>query len=284
MTIKPLLALAGLLLFLSPATADFIAGRDLFLNEVPNGPQELLNPNFTVPAWSYGYRTTVASSSLTLLQPAHHTNALNGNAAVQGYGSNVDETVDVAVNTGNTPVVYDHGAGPLLPLQPLEMTLHPSQANEFPVMRWTAPATGTYQIEAYWRDLDTHGGDGVSAHVVVNGVSVFGQDLDNGGSTATSHLLALLAGDHVDFVVGSRGGIGFDTTAFDASIATSGTSGSAVPEPSSWLLLLTGTVAGGVLFLRRHRHKLRVCPESQNLPCFSGVQGPKTRLSGQPLR
>jgi hypothetical protein len=36
-------------------------------------------------------------------------------------------------------------------------------------------------------------------------------------------------------------------------------------------------------FRRRHRG-LRGYPESQNLPCFSGVRRPKTRLSGQPLK
>lgn len=44
-----------------------------------------------------------------------------------------------------------------------------------PVVRWTAPADHSYRIMAKSFDLDNTGGNGASAHVLINGQQVFGR-------------------------------------------------------------------------------------------------------------
>ena len=116
--------------------------------------------------------------------------------------------------------------------------MHPAANNNVAVVRWTSPAPGQYSIDALWEDIDLNGGDGASADIVVNGVSIFHQDWANGGSAADSRDLNLLSGDTVDFVVGPRGNFTSDSTAFDASITL-------VPEPEGVILILIGLLGFG---------------------------------------
>ena len=128
-----------------------------------------------------------------------------------------------AVNTGTTPISYNYGFGPNIPFTPGEMLFAPaSGGGPFPVARWTAPAAGTYDIFAVWQDSDFHGGNGFSAHLLVNGGQVYGQDIDNGHGASTFQTLTLAAGDEVDFTMGTRGEFSFDTTKFNAVILGSG--------------------------------------------------------------
>ncbi len=69
---------------------------------------------------------------------------------------------------------------------------------------------------------DFHGGNGFSAHIVVNGGQVYGQDIDNAHGASTVQTLTLVAGDTVDFTMGTRGDFSFDTTKFNAVILGSG--------------------------------------------------------------
>ena len=103
------------------------------------------------------------------------------------------------------------------------------------MVRWTAPAAGSYRILAKWIDLDPFGGNGASAHVTINGTEVFGrkvpadpngparfvgQEWENGGNAAMpAETFRLNAGDVVDFLVGSRGDFTFDSTTFNALIS-----------------------------------------------------------------
>jgi hypothetical protein len=228
----------------SLAAVDWDAGRDFKANEVPNGPQELLNPNGTVPAWSYGHRALFATSGLTLYVASEHVNEAGNPAGLDGWSSGSS----CVVNRGDTQLIYDFGAGPNLPLEPGEMAMHPSSNNEFAVVRWTAPASGTYSLLAWWRDLDAHGGNGGSAGIVTNGVMVFEEVMANGGATGFTNSLALLAGDTVDFLLGSSGDWGYDTTAFNVVITEGNPTLSIVPagpgqvkvswfpDPPGWFL------------------------------------------------
>lgn len=209
-----------------PARADWIAGRDLIANELPDGPQELLNPNAAVPEWSYGYRSALAGTAFTPFVAANHTNAAGSSPLVQGWTVN-DRTA--AVNTGAVPVIFNFGTGPLSQLNPGEMILHPSLVLEYTLVRWTAPAAGSYALSASWQDIDLHGGDGASGNVVVNGTPIFAQSFGNGGQTSTTQTVTLSAGDLVDFALGANGDYLFDATRFNAVI---------VPEPSALALLL----------------------------------------------
>jgi hypothetical protein len=233
----PAVALGCLIAFFSAIPtglcfADWVAGRDLKANEVPDGSQELLDPNPTVSEWSYGWRYEAAGTAMTLYPTNQHTND-NGNPNMQGWTRwPSPDGGDIAVNVGTSDVVLNWGSGPLDPVAPGEMRLNPAADNSFPVVRWTAPANGDYQVSAYWREIDPYGGDGAEGDVTVNGAVVFQQLWNNHGSAAMPpQTLTLLAGDTVDFLLGPRGDYGADSTAFDATITP-------VPEPASFTLLV----------------------------------------------
>jgi hypothetical protein len=220
---------------------DWVAGRDLKLNEL--SVQELSNPNFTIPEWSYGHRSTIASTSFTLYAGASdHTNAYGGSPDVQGWtlGGTVPA---IGVHVGTAPVVYNFGLGPLLPLLPEEIAMHP-QVGDAVVVRWTAPVAGTFTIDSFWQDLDPNGGSGALGAVVINGVVVASGAWANGvgtGFTDNDRVVTLAQGDLVDFVLDTNGDFSFDNTKFNATI---------VPEPGSAAVLLGATA---LLALRRRR-------------------------------
>jgi len=219
------------------------AGADLVANEVPDGPQELDSANPTVPEWSYGYRFTLESTGLTPFSGSDHI-SVGAGSAFQGFQF---DTTTIAVNTTASPQVWP-GLAPTFVNDAGEMFLHPGALNEIAIIRWTAPAAGTYQLDSQWRKLDSALGDGVVAAIVINGSAVYNQGFGGGigggaGATATdSRSLVLNPGDTVDFALGPYGNYLSDSTAFNATISN-------VPEPSSALLL----ALGGVAMLQRWR-------------------------------
>jgi hypothetical protein len=226
--------------------ADWVAGRDLANNERPNGPQELSNPNATVPEWSYGYRFTVGGTALTPFP--NHFNDGGGYPFFDGWDTFGIPTA--AVNAGPSSLTINNGPGPLVPLQPNEMLLHPSGA--LSVVRWTAPANGVYILDAYWNDIDPYGGGGGDGHIVVNGTSIYDAFWPNGGgATAPTQSISLNLGDVVDFALGPNGDFFFDSTAFDATIT-------GTPEPSSFFGFLSVGLCS-VFFARRLLDNKRPC-------------------------
>ena len=225
-----------------PAAAQqtWNAAADLLANEQPDGAQELSNPNATVPEWSYGYREAAADAALTLFSAAagEHTNAAFGDENLEGWNSpGFSFTIPIVlVNVAN----------------PAELLLHPQDegaARTNVVVRWTAPAAGSYDVDALWRDTDAGGGDGAEAFVVLNGANVAGFTgaFPNGGSAAYADTLTLAGGETLDFVLGpgASGSFGNDSTGFNATIAL-------VPEPGT---LALGLVAATGLALARRRRR-----------------------------
>ena len=252
---KILLVIAFLLVGAVSSFADWIAGKDLKANELPDGNGvEQIDPNLTVPEWSYGYRSSLTGTSLSLFTSADHTNANDGNSSMQGFDSG-NATPKVVVNTGASDVVFDFGFGNLNPIHPEEMDLHPGPNNEFSIVRWVAPATGSYLISAYWTDLDPLGTqfagvNGATGAITLNGSILFDVDFANNSGTSTSFTQTLNAGDIVDFLTGSQGDYRFDDTGFDATI-------SAVPEPATASSLVVGTILVGTSFYFRRRQRNR---------------------------
>lgn len=200
----------------------WVGGRDLSANEKPDGPNELLNPNPAMPQWSYGSRTTIRTTGVNLYGGAGSHVAGGGvHGPMEGWGNG---GAGLLVNTNTSPDTPPHyfnfGFGNLLPFYSQEMLVSPAgSGGPHPVVRWTAPEAGRYDVLAYWQDADPYGGNGVDAFILVNGSQVYGQNMDNGSGCSTVQSLDLKAGDLVDFVLGDRGEWSFDTTKFNVVIA-----------------------------------------------------------------
>ncbi len=234
----------------------WVSGRDLTANELSNGgANQLTNPNATVPEWRYGRRSTPVASDLLLWSGAgDHNNAI-GAANIQGWA--IDNT-GLGVNVASTSAYY---AG--LPFQPGEMLIFPSADGVVPVVRWTAPRAGAYDVLAFWQDGDNGGGDGYSAHIVVNGVQVFSRTLDNGGGCSAAQSLVLQTGDTVDFTMGIRGGFSYDVTKFNCAILDGDLTpaGPVVPPPPVY----------GDSFTRARPAFARMVPTNHLLPGTLGI-------------
>jgi hypothetical protein len=89
------------------AAADWNAALDLKRNELLGAPQESMNPNPTVPEWSYGYRleSAIASTNLTLFDsPSEHINSAAGSPDLQGWYHPASGPT-LAANTSENPVI-----------------------------------------------------------------------------------------------------------------------------------------------------------------------------------
>jgi hypothetical protein len=92
--------------------------------------------------------------------------------------------------------------------------MHPGPAGQVSVLRWTAPAAGSYDVTAAFRALDAQPAT-TDVHVLHNGVSKFDGTVNATMSgPAYAGTLALQAGDTVDVAVGyGNGSYNYDTTA-----------------------------------------------------------------------
>lgn len=149
---------------------------------------------------------------------------------------------------------FDTGNGTVL-IPPGTVHFHPTPTEDA-IIRFIAPATGNWQISGkYWRNDITSAGNGTQ-------LSLFKL------SSATSQLLssyfvspssyglkndfatfrvALQTGDIVEFALNNRGDYGFDSTGVDANFRLGGS----VPEPASWMMLLSGFGLVGTVVRRR---------------------------------
>ena len=129
--------------------------------------------------------------------------------------------------------------------QPGQLALGPGFFLQYSVLRWTAPTSGTFSINATFSGLSFLG-DTADVHILHDGVSIFDSNVTGSPSpTSYTGALGLASGDTIDFAVGvgSDGNYNEDLTALSASI---------VPEPGT--LGLVGLGLGCLLpfrFLKR---------------------------------
>jgi hypothetical protein len=219
-------AVVGMCLCTSARADDIAASFSATSN--PNGP------------WSYG--TFTESTSTFTLFTVSGTSCGGGIPFWSAPGGFPIVEVN---NTGST-----QSCGTVtVPTDTLD--LHPQDlAGTDADVRWTAPASGTYQISGSYSALDS---TTTFDSILVNGASVFSTNIDSSNKSANFALTkTLVAGSTIDFTVNCCSGLDqdyfFDSTGLQGTINLNST---ATPEPSTLLLALSTSAL--LLPLIRHR-------------------------------
>ncbi len=169
---------------------DFDAARDFLAAVNPSG------------VWSYGWKGNLDAGFT--LHPIHFGASSDNGVAVSGWAANSSIGLPALYcNTSPTTAIIGGGQG-VLP--PGTMWFHPGangQPENFGALRFTAPSNANYRLVTVVNSLYTgsYSGD-TDFHVVVNGVEIFGQALPATTGTSFSNVVALAAGDTVDFALG----------------------------------------------------------------------------------
>lgn len=182
-----------------------------------------LNPN---GVWSYGWSTTLAGP-LTVF-PDHEV--------TEGAYNWVDDSII----ENDAPNISDNTLDTTVGVLPAhQIAMHPGPGNQFTHCRWTAAASGTYNVWASFTARDTGGPHG---YILENGRTI-GDNLltENIEQDYTFDTLVLEAGDTIEAAVGvGADGVYYnDSTQFSLTITAVAT-GSQSGEPA---------VAGGYMGL-----------------------------------
>jgi len=171
------------------------------------------NPN---GVWSYGYTTSLGGSFSTL-----------GPSSTVSCGSGSLDQWSGGVNSGGANINHNPGSaatciGFTWPANVVSM--HPGQNGAQAVIRFKAPVSGTYHVNAAFSTGDPNGN--TLAYILKNSNS--GSPLASGpgqGSPGTSYNndVALAKSDTVDFVIDFNGDWSFDNTFLSATITLTDT-------------------------------------------------------------
>ncbi len=171
-----------------------------------------------------------ASTNAVVYSAANDFSATNNPDGVWSYGaeqglgapfqiyqvSQKGAGIDIWNYGGATWVAHNGTSGGILAggaiWQPNVLGLHPSVVSGYgnedgpydTIVRWTAPASGVYDVNVTFSTLSTNYED-TEVHVLVNNTSVFDGFCDGAipfGVTTTNLLEGLGAGDNIDFAVG----------------------------------------------------------------------------------
>ena len=151
---------------------------------------------------------------------------------------------------------------PLVPIDGNELWLHPGgdspvgSPRGFTVVRFTAAAGATYDIEYRFEDIDpSTGGDGID-WFVTKGASTLASGVVKNTSTGLLSLQAvqLDVGDDINFIISPKGTAFYDSTGLQATLTQ--TAETAVPGLSHLALIgLAAALAGLTLVRRRAMEK-----------------------------
>jgi hypothetical protein len=165
--------------------------------------------------WSYGWSMS-RGSAFTLSTPTTvdgtidwWTGDTGGDPLEPGVFYNPTDSV-VAPNVTN-------------PLPPHSLAFHPGPDGENSIVRWTAPASGVFEVSATFTGRDDAGGTTTDVAVMLDGSrQLWSAEVSGYLDTHTfEQQLSLNAGETVDFTVGdgTDGNYYFDSTGLDASVS-----------------------------------------------------------------
>jgi hypothetical protein len=178
--------------------------------------------------WSYGSSTSLAG---TFVLDTTNTASFHG-LGLSGWLVNNPSTdfAPYVIHNGTaSPITYVNTTW-----QPGQLALNPG-GSAYALVRWTAPSSGLYDINATFSGLSSIGAS-TDVHILLDNVSIFNSAV-NGSPAPTSYsgIQSVLAGDRIDFAVGfgGNGNDQEDVTGLSATIT-------AVPEPGTLGLVVTG--------------------------------------------
>lgn len=184
--------------FMTVATAQstlssansFDATADYSLENNPNG------------VWSAGYTSTATLGSSFNL---YNTN--------NGSTNGLNQWLSTLVQSSQAPSFSKNlSSGFIIPgLKPGAIMLHPGPQNQFSVLRFTVPQTGTYSLDAQFYAGDR--GD-TDAYILLNNnrSSPLFKAITTNTNPKFRKSIALKADEELDFIVGSKGSFYYCTT------------------------------------------------------------------------
>lgn len=208
------LALAGAAVAVS---CVILAAASAHATSIAGDYSVVSNPNGD---WVYGRTNDLAVSTLTTMNVRWAAGWYLGNV---GHGG--PSVHDVVPNVQTAGVLVWSDTGPFLWAK--------DNSNGYPVIRWTAPTSGTFSIIGEFEGADSRGVNN-QVYVVINGTTAFSDAVTSTGDLAPFSLtnVNLTAGDHVDFLLTNTGG--------DTETGWTRVNASIVPEPSTALLVGIG--------------------------------------------
>lgn len=209
--------IAMLMLTLSPSSAQtYDAAKDFSTASNPNG------------VWSYGWSATLGGSfnrSPTTVSPCG--NGLIGwtdtNAAGYILKNVSGQVLNGPCGTGET-------------WQPDELGIQAGPSNQICIVRFTAPADGTYNVQAAFSYIDPNAT--ITGYVLKNGAVIFSGSI---GSNYSNAALQLSAGDTLDFACdwGTDNSFSGDRTGLAVTIQANPSG--PPPSPQKWNLFWQNT-------------------------------------------
>lgn len=149
------------------------------------------NPN---SVWRYGYKPNGGAGAFTLF-----SNSFNASGVDFWYLPSAPPFTtipNVGHNPTANPVVFSTAI-----VNPGELVFHPGQNNEVTVVRFTAPGTGSFAIQALFENRDT-GAQSADVSIVRGAAVLFSQSVSGAAPSATfDQALALTSGETLDFQI-----------------------------------------------------------------------------------
>lgn len=185
--------------------------------------------------WSYGYSTTLGGPLVLYTNTALHGN----------YDSRLTQWTDGGRIDPNV-IKNETGQDITLPLSGFfiipatdYLYLHPSPEGDYSTVRWTAPASGSFDLAVEFRAPINTCPTTADVHVLHNGVSLFDALVEQSGGLSDQEprtfttVLKVVAGDTIDFTVGvgSNGTYDCDRTLLKATISQTAADSEVDPQP-----------------------------------------------------